>query len=154
MSSAALTERNGFTVGRILMRQPDGGEYRVAVCNEYLALQRNGELLAAFPDLITLFDFDSGIPLSSAEVRAGRRVAVFGVPRQQLKLGSTMKDAQLLRPIERLLNLRLTGQPPRAGLWPQTYAHAPYAYAQPPYNVYTGSAEARVQAPGSDDTDV
>jgi hypothetical protein len=107
VSSAVLTENRGFTVGRILIRESDGKECSVAVCNEYLALQRDGKLLTAFPDLITLFDFESAIPLSSPEVKAGNRVAVFAVPRARLTLGSTMQDSQLLRPIERLLNIPL-----------------------------------------------
>jgi hypothetical protein len=110
VSSAALTEKGGFTVGSILMRELDGSECSVAVCNEYLALQRNGETVAAFPDLITLFEFDSAMPLSSPEVRAGHRVAVFCVPRVRLKLGSTMRDDELLRPLERLLNVTLRGR--------------------------------------------
>jgi DUF917 family protein len=108
--SAALIEKNGFTIGRILVKEQhrNRNECCVAVCNEYLALQRNGTLLAAFPDLITLFDLDSGIPLSSSAVSVGSRVAAFCVPRQRLKLGSTMKDVRLLRPLERLLNVPLS----------------------------------------------
>jgi uncharacterized protein len=83
----------------------------IAVCNEYLAFQRNGAMLAAFPDLIVVFDFDSATPLSSPDVKPGNRVAVFGLPRGRLKLGSTMKDPALLRPLERLLNLKLSGAP-------------------------------------------
>ena len=105
---STLTEAGGFTIGHILMRDQDGRDCRVAVCNEYLGFQRNGIVVAAFPDLITLFDFDSALPLSSPDVKAGKRVAVFAVPRARLKLGSTMKDLTLLRPIERLLNFRLT----------------------------------------------
>ena len=112
VSSVALTENNGFTIGRILLREPNGAECSVAVCNEYLALQRSGSLLAAFPDLITLFDCESAIPLSTPDVKEGTRVAVFGIPRLRLKLGSTMKDERLLRPIERLLNISLSGRNP------------------------------------------
>lgn len=109
VNSAALSETEGFTIGHILIRDQNGGDCRVAVCNEYLAFQRKGIVLAAFPDLITLFDFDSTLPLASPEVKPGKRVAVFAVPRARLKLGSPMKDLALLRPIERLLNIRLTG---------------------------------------------
>jgi uncharacterized protein len=109
VDSAALTEAEGFTVGDILIREQDGGEGRVAVCNEYLAFQRKGVVLSAFPDLIALFDFDSALPLASPEVMPGKRVAVFAVPRARLKLASTMKDLALLRPLERLVKLRFAG---------------------------------------------
>lgn len=109
VNSAELREREGFSVGHILISNQDGSDCRVAVCNEYLAFQKRGVVMAAFPDLITLFDVDSALPLASPEVKPGKRVAVFAVPRARLKLGSPMKDLALLRPIERLLNIRLTG---------------------------------------------
>jgi DUF917 family protein len=108
VKSAALSEAQGFTVGHILITDQNGGDCRVAVCNEYLAFQSKGDVQAAFPDLITLFDFDSALPLATPEVRPGKRLAVFAVPRARLKLGSPMSDLALLRPIERLLNIRLT----------------------------------------------
>jgi DUF917 family protein len=107
VTSAALIEKNGFTIGRIALKEQSGSQCRITVCNEYLALHRDGVPMAAFPDLITLFHFDSTLPLSSPEVKSGDQVAVFAVPRQQLKLGSTMNDSLLLHPLERLLNLRL-----------------------------------------------
>jgi DUF917 family protein len=109
VDSASLTETKGFTVGHILIREPDGNESGIAVCNEYLAFQKKGVVLSAFPDLITLFDFDSALPLASPEVKPGKRVAVFGAPRTRLKLASTMKDPALLRPLERLLKISLIG---------------------------------------------
>jgi hypothetical protein len=119
VTSATLTESHGFTIGRILIREQNGSECCVTVCNEYLALHRNRASLAAFPDLITLFDFDNAMPLSSPEVKAGKRVAVFGVPRRRLKLGSTMQDRLLLRPLERLLNVKPIGSGALAVAVPQ-----------------------------------
>lgn len=108
VSEAALRDRRGFTLGYIRVKERDGSEWEVAVCNEYLALRRNGSILAAFPDLITLFDHESLLPLNSPNVKAGTRVSAFGVPRERLKLGSTMQDQSLLRPLEHLLNSPLT----------------------------------------------
>jgi DUF917 family protein len=109
VDSASLTETKGFTVGHIRIQEQDGNESSVSVCNEYLAFQSKGVVLAAFPDLITLFDFDSALPLASPEVKPGKRVAAFGVPRARLKLASTMNDVALLRPLERLLKIPLAG---------------------------------------------
>jgi uncharacterized protein len=109
VTSAVLIETRGFTIGHILIANQRGEDCCVAVCNEYLAFQREGVALAAFPDLITLFDFESSLPVASPEVKPGMRVAVLAVPRARLRLGSTMKDGFLLRPIERLLKVQLTG---------------------------------------------
>lgn len=102
--SAILSERKGFTTGVIRILDRNGVEHRVPVCNEYLALERNGIRIAVFPDLITLFDFESAVPLSSPEVKAGARVAIFGIPRARLNLGLTMKDPALLRQLSPLIS--------------------------------------------------
>jgi len=107
VARADLSERQGFTVGRIAVEQADGGVLRLLVCNELMAADDRGHRLAAFPDLITLFDRQSGLPLGSAEAEAGRAVAVFAVPRTRLILGSTMQDAGLLRGIEAMAGIRL-----------------------------------------------
>jgi DUF917 family protein len=109
VKSVSLTESHGFTLGHIRMQDRHGGECTVGVCNEYLALRKERRNLATFPDLITIFDYESSLPLASPQVKMGMRVAVMGVPRSRLKLGSTMNDCSLLIPIERRLNLPLTG---------------------------------------------
>jgi DUF917 family protein len=104
--SAEVSERSGFTIGRIVIDGDDSSQLLVPVCNEYMMLIKNETQLAAFPDLITIFDFQSSLPLSSAEVSAGRRVAILIVPQKKLTLGSTMRDRGLLRPLEELLAIR------------------------------------------------
>jgi hypothetical protein len=91
------------------LQDRSGGECVVGVCNEYLVLRKERKILATFPDLITIFDFKSSLPLASPQVKPGMHVALLGVPRSRLKLGSTMKDRSLLIPIERWLKVPLTG---------------------------------------------
>jgi DUF917 family protein len=109
VNSVSLTESHGFTVGHIRLQDRHGGECSVGVCNEYLVLRKERKIPATFPDLITIFDLESCLPLASPQVKPGMRVAVLGVPRSRLKLGSTMKDRSLLIPIERWLKVPLTG---------------------------------------------
>jgi uncharacterized protein len=103
--AARLSERQGFSVGVIKIRCADGSELGVPVCNEFMAVLRGGRPLVGFPDLIALFDRETGLPLASPEVCLDHRLAVFVVPRQRLLLGSPMDDRRLLRPVERLLGL-------------------------------------------------
>jgi uncharacterized protein len=105
VKSAQLDEKEGFTVGTIAIRSEVGKRIRIPVCNEFMMVLDGESALAAFPDLITVFDAASSLPLSSAEVGQGQHVAVFAVPRSRLKLGSTMKDRSLLRPIEKVLGV-------------------------------------------------
>jgi len=109
VDSVSLTEAHGFTLGHIRLQDRHGSECSVGVCNEYLVLRKERKIPATFPDLITIFDFESCLPLASPQVKPGMRVAVLGVPRSRLKLGSTMKDRSLLIPIERWLKVPLTG---------------------------------------------
>ena len=104
--SSGVSERRGFTIGRIVIDGDDSNQVLIPVCNEYMMVIKNGIQLAAFPDLITIFDLQSSLPLSSAEISAGRRVAILIVPQKNLKLGSTMRDRSLLRPVEDLLAIR------------------------------------------------
>lgn len=110
VNSVSLTESQGFTLGHIRLQDRHSGECAVGVCNEYLVLRKERKILATFPDLITIFDFESSLPIASPQVKPGMRVTVLGVPRSRLKLGSTMKDRSLLLPIERWLNVPLTGR--------------------------------------------
>jgi len=109
VASADLMEQQGFTVGQIMLARTGGRPLRLHVCNELMAADDRGRRLATFPDLITLFDSQSGLPLGSAEATEGRAVAVFAVSRTRLILGSTMQDAGLLRGIEELLGVALGG---------------------------------------------
>jgi DUF917 family protein len=107
VSSVALSERGGFTVGRITVEASDGRVLATPVCNEFMAVLHGAERIAAFPDLIALFDGETGLPLASTEVRSGRPVAIFFAPRDALRLGAGMRDPGLLRQVERLIGVRL-----------------------------------------------
>lgn len=68
--------------------------------NEYMTLERAGERIATFPDLITTLAADEARPLSSAGITEGREVFVLHVPRAHLHLGEGMRRPELLRAAE------------------------------------------------------
>jgi len=107
VSAVRVSGRGGFSVGMVGVRGKDGSDLEIPVCNEFMAVLRGRRSVAAFPDLVALFDLSTGLPLGSPEVRANQRVAVFSVPKSHLLLGSPMEDRRLLRPIERLFRRRL-----------------------------------------------
>lgn len=104
--------KGGFDVGNVVIqsesgvpglieKDPDtGGDWTISFMNEYLTLEKDGNMVYSFPDLITLVDPDSSWPISSADLKKGRRVIVVGVPREGLILGEGMFDASLYRPLE------------------------------------------------------
>lgn len=104
--SSSLEDRQGFTVGTIRLSTRRNGDVRMPVCNEYMMVVNQGRVLASFPDLISVFDQDTVLPLNSSAVRPGQEVTLLMVPRDRLKLGATMHDPSLLRPVESLLKVR------------------------------------------------
>ena len=73
----------GFARGHVLLEGLDadaGREGRIAIQNENLILEVDGETVACVPDLIMLLDQDSGEPITTEVLRFGMRVAVIVMP--------------------------------------------------------------------------
>jgi DUF917 family protein len=98
-----LSDRRGFSIGVVQVRRRDGSRVTIPVCNEFMAVLYDAQPVVSFPDLISLFDLSSGLPLASSEAEVSRPVAVFAVPRDRLILGRTMFDRSLLTQVERLV---------------------------------------------------
>ncbi|MFC5972971.1 DUF917 family protein [Halomarina salina] len=95
VESYALETTGGFDVGTAVV---DGHD--LTFWNEYMTLDRDGERLATFPDLITTLDAANGEPISTADLDEGRSVAVVVAPAASLSLGAGMTDPALFEPIE------------------------------------------------------
>ena len=91
-----IETKGGFDLGRIVMENG----YEVTFLNEYLTLEKDGERIATFPDLIMLLDGETGLPLISAECKEGQKVSLVVVPRDKLLLGKTMGIKKLFLPLE------------------------------------------------------
>ena len=104
IESVDLETKGGFDVGRVTVAAKSG-RFDLPFWNEYMALDRDGERLATFPDLIATVDAGSGNPLPTAAVRQGRTVAILRVSREKLILGAGMRDPELLREIEKILEI-------------------------------------------------
>lgn len=93
-----LETRGGYDVG--LLKVDD---FELTFWNEYMTLERRGERLATFPDLIATLDAVDGIPRTSADLTAGTRVIVVRVPRKNLILGAGMRLPAGFRAVEEVL---------------------------------------------------
>lgn len=105
ISFVTRNERHGFTIGELQIKDKKYGLIRIPICNEYMMVLCDHQAVASFPDLITLFDEKTSLPVNTADARVGQKVVVLIVPAGHLKLASTMYDRELLRPIEKLLGL-------------------------------------------------
>jgi uncharacterized protein len=77
--SANQDIEQGWGVGRITIegrREYAEATMQIDVVNEYLTARTDGEVVATAPDIITIFDLDSGSPVTSEAVRYGFRVGV------------------------------------------------------------------------------
>lgn len=94
-----IVTEGGFDVGRLFV---DGLE--LTFWNEYMTAEENGERQGTFPDLIMTFDVETGMPIVSAEIENGRKIAVISVPKEHLILSTTMSNPVLLKSVEKVIN--------------------------------------------------
>ncbi|MDH7484776.1 MAG: DUF917 family protein [Anaerolineae bacterium] len=92
----ALRSEGGFDVGQVALE--DG--YELTFWNEYMTLERRGERLATFPDLIATLSATEPRPLTSAEIRQGQELLVIRAPKERLRLGAGMRRPELFRVAE------------------------------------------------------
>ncbi|MCC7320893.1 MAG: DUF917 domain-containing protein [Rubellimicrobium sp.] len=73
----------GFARGRAVFGGVDewkGRELRIDFQNEFLIAERDGEVLATTPDLISVIDADSGMPVTTDSLRYGQRLIAIAYP--------------------------------------------------------------------------
>jgi DUF917 family protein len=81
-----LRSEGGYDVGSARI-----GTIELTIWNEYITLERAGERLATFPDLIVTLDRHTGMPLTSAELHPGRSIAILSAPAERLILGAGVR---------------------------------------------------------------
>ncbi|MEX0370540.1 MAG: DUF917 domain-containing protein [Tateyamaria sp.] len=73
----------GFTLGTVEIAgdaQHHGSRYRISIKNENLVAWRDGTVHAVIPDLICLFDTETGQPIQNPHYYTGQKVAVVVLP--------------------------------------------------------------------------
>jgi DUF917 family protein len=73
----------GFARGEAIfegIEADSGSSLMLRFQNEHLIAVRDGEVLATVPDLITVFDAESGEPITTEDLRYGFRVVIAGIP--------------------------------------------------------------------------
>ena len=103
VSEKRLEAKEGFDVGYLKLKSSTD-EYTVTFVNEYLTLEKKSNRIATFPDLISLIDLNSGLPISSAEIKRGMRCLIVVVPRNNLILSSGLLYSEVYEPLEKAIN--------------------------------------------------
>ncbi|WP_257347421.1 DUF917 domain-containing protein [Pseudalkalibacillus decolorationis] len=98
VSHFEMNQTGGFDVGNVRI-----DDLELTFWNEYMTAEMNGERKGTFPDLIMTFDTKTGLPRVSAEIQEGQSIAVLSVPKENLKLSSTMFNETLLKAVEPII---------------------------------------------------
>ena len=82
--------------------------FEVSIYNEYITLEeKEGKRIATFPDLISLIDKKSGLPVISAELHVGMEVIICINSREHMILGSGMYDKYAISNVEKVIGKKL-----------------------------------------------
>lgn len=91
VTDARLYTQGGFDHAQYTV-QSGRRQLRLWLMNEFMAADVDGERHSTFPDTLSVLDAESGLPLKSAEIKPGRRVAALHVDHRQLPLGQGVLD--------------------------------------------------------------
>jgi len=83
VTDIARRTETGFARGEAKFAGVDdyrGHTYRIEFQNEFLIAERDGQPIVTTPDLITLLDADTGVPITTETIRFGLRVVAIAIP--------------------------------------------------------------------------
>lgn len=104
-----LETRGGFDHARFLV-DASPQPLTVHILNEHMAVDAGDTRLSTYPDLISVLDAATGLPLSVAGTAQGQAVAILQVPYTQLPLSSGARDPQAFSEVASIMGIPL--EPP------------------------------------------
>jgi DUF917 family protein len=100
-----LESKGGYDIGNVVIKSRNN-TYRIIFWNEYMMIEdRSRDILALFPDLITIINIKTGISITSAEIRKGDEVIIVVVPKDRILLGSGVKDPDILKQVHEVIEM-------------------------------------------------
>jgi DUF917 family protein len=101
ITEMTIEAKGGFDVGFATIRQ-GGEEWELGYVNEYMTLEKGGERLATFPDLMTTFD-EEGDPVTSAGLKEGQTIYLVNVPKEKILVGDGNRYSENYEVVEAAL---------------------------------------------------
>lgn len=92
-----------FTAGGMISGKAVSREWELTFWKDYMTVDEGERRVATFPDLITVFDEETGKVISSENIAPGMNVAILAVPRSNLLLGCGMRSPALFEPAEKIV---------------------------------------------------
>ncbi len=97
-----LRTSGGFDHGAI-----GAGGCELHFLNEYMTVDRDGERVATYPDVIATLSADTGRPVAIAEMAEGSEVVVLVVGQSGLPLSTSTRDRLALEEVEQIMGVEL-----------------------------------------------
>ncbi|MFA4646685.1 DUF917 family protein [Pyrococcus kukulkanii] len=108
VEQVTLETKGGFDIGKVIVKGRNGTRYEVTFWNEFMTIEDSkGKRYGTFPDLIVMIDLQTGLPLTSAEVKRGDNVLLLVVPKEHIILGAGVKDPEVLRQVEEVIGKKI-----------------------------------------------
>lgn len=108
VASNTVALRGAYDVGAIRIENRDGSVATLAICNEFMALDIDGQRFATFPDLIVVLSQKDGMPVPAATMRDGDPVVVVVADCSTIPVGAGVWDPDAYTGVEGLLGVNLT----------------------------------------------
>lgn len=109
IEEVSLKTEGGFDVGKIMVKG-EKDSYEITFWNEFMTLESlSGERLGTFPDLISMIEIGSSIPLTSSQAKEGMEALLLVIPKEKILLGSGVKDPEILKGIEKVIGKKIVG---------------------------------------------
>lgn len=108
VEQVTLETRGGFDVGKVIVKGSANKRYEVTFWNEFMTLEdAEGKRYGTFPDLIVMMDLQTGLPLTSAEIKQGDEVLLLVIPKEHIILGAGVKDPEVLKLVEQAIGKKV-----------------------------------------------
>ncbi len=96
IKSKRLDQNGGLDLGTLII---EGLNMEISFYNEFINV-RSEKREVNFPDLITIFDCETGWPQSAVDLKEGQEVSITVIPQKNLLLGAGMRDPHLNQLLE------------------------------------------------------
>jgi hypothetical protein len=93
---------DGFDVGKVTIEDGDYS-YSLTIWNEYITCDKGHNRIGTFPDLIMTFDAETGMPVTSSEIKEDLKIVVIYADKKNLRLGEGMRIKENYKQVEEVV---------------------------------------------------
>lgn len=97
----------GFDIGKCVINTGDN-RFLLHTINEWMAVNdKDGNRVATYPDVITVLDKNTGLPLNVFQVLEGNEAYILKIDKSNIPLSASVKDPAVYPEVEKALGIEL-----------------------------------------------